>query len=59
MTLKKKDICAIASTNTSKSLVYQAILVFIGGSVFIISPTIALIENQIRAYSKYYLYISL
>lgn len=45
ITLKKRDICAIASTNAGRSLVYQAILVVIGVFVLIISPTITLIED--------------
>ncbi len=49
ITLKKRDVCTIASTNAGKSLVYQAILIVMGGLVLVISPTIALIEDQIRA----------
>ena len=46
---KKRDICALASTNAGKSLVYQAIPIITGGSVLVISPTIALMEDQIIA----------
>ena len=49
ITHKKRDVCAIASTNAGKSLVYQAIPVVTGGSVLVISPTIALMEDQVRA----------
>ena len=48
---KKKDICVIASTNTGKSLVYQAIPVVTRGSVLVISLTIILMEDQVRAFS--------
>lgn len=51
ITQKKRDVCAIASTNTSKSLVYQAIPVVTGGSVLVVSLTIALMEDQVRAFS--------
>lgn len=44
---KQRDVCALASTNAGKSLVYQAILVITGGSVLVISPTIALMEDQV------------
>ena len=56
--MKKRDIYAITSTNTSKSLVYHAILVVKGGFVLVISPTIAVIENQVRAALYYSLYIN-
>lgn len=59
ITLKKKNIYAIASNNTDKILVYQIIPVVIGGSILVLSPTIALIEDQIRISSKYYLYDNL
>ncbi len=49
ITDKKRDIYAIASTNAGKSLVYQVIPIVTGGLVFVISPTIALMEDQIRA----------
>ncbi len=49
ITHKKSDVCIIASTNTGKSLVYQAIPVVTGGLVLVISPTIALMEDQVRA----------
>lgn len=45
ITMKKKNICTIASTNTDKSLVYQVIPVITWGSVLVISPIIALIED--------------
>lgn len=53
ITLKKNDVCAIISTNARKSLVYQAIPIVIGGFVLVISPTIALIKDQVRTSSKY------
>lgn len=57
ITVKKKDICAITSYNASKSLVYQVILVVTGGSVLVISPTIALMEDQVKANLHYSLYV--
>ncbi len=51
ITHKKRDVCAIASTNAGKCLVYQAIPVVTGGSVLVISLTIALMEDQVRASS--------
>lgn len=48
---KKKDVYTIVSTNANKSLVYQAILVVIGGFVLVILPTIALIEDQVKVLS--------
>lgn len=57
ITLKKRDVCAIASTNAGKSLVYQAILIVTRGFVLVISPTIALIEDQVRVSSKFCLCI--
>ena len=47
ITEKKRNICAIASTNAGKSLIYQVILVITGGSILVISPTIALMEDQV------------
>ncbi len=58
ITLKKRDMCAIASTNAGKSLIYQAIPVVTGGFVLVISPTIAFMEDQVRTSLKYYLYDS-
>ncbi len=46
---KKCDVCALAGTNTGKSLVYQAVLVITEGSILVISPIIALMEDQIIA----------
>ena len=46
---KKRDVCALASTNAGKSLVYQTIPIITGGSVLVISPTIAHIEDQVIA----------
>lgn len=57
ITLKKRDVCTIASTNASKSLVYQAIPVVTRGSVLVISPTITLMEDQVRVSSNYCLCI--
>lgn len=42
---KQRGICALASTNADKSLVYQAIPVIIKGFVLVISSTIALMED--------------
>ncbi len=44
---RKSDVCAIAGTNADKNLVYQSILVVIGGSVLVITSIIALMENQV------------
>lgn len=48
ITKYKKDVCIITGTNTGKNLVYQSISVIIGGCVLIISPIIALIEDQVK-----------
>lgn len=53
----KKDVSTIASTNIGKSLVYQAILIVTRDFVLVILPTIALIEDQVRASLKYCPYI--
>lgn len=45
ITLKKRDVCAIASTNASKNLVYQAIPIVTRGFILVISPTITLMED--------------
>ncbi len=45
ITPTKRDVCAIASTNAGKNLVYQAILVVTEGFVLVLSPTITLIKN--------------
>lgn len=55
--MKKKDIYIIVSTNAGKSLVYQVILVVIKDFVLVISPTIALIEDQVRDVLYYFFYI--
>lgn len=47
ITKQKREVCAIAGTNAGKSLVYQSIPVITGGSVLVISPTIALMEDQV------------
>lgn len=47
ITRRNRDVCAIAGTNAGKSLVYQSILVITGGFVLVISPTIALMEDQV------------
>lgn len=44
----------IIGINASKSLVYQWILVITDGSVLVISPTIALIKDQINHNSLYH-----
>lgn len=53
ITKYKQDIYAIAVTNTDKSLVYQSIPVIIDGSVLVISPTIALIKDQVKHNNLY------
>ncbi len=57
----KSDVCAIAGTNAGKSLVYQSIPIVTGGSVLVILPTIALIEDQVCIAPKmlYYHYLHL
>lgn len=57
--LKQKNMCANIRTNVAKSVVYLAILIVPTSFVFIISPIIAFIKDQIRAFSKYCYYISL
>ena len=47
ITKHKTDVCAIAGTNAGKSLVHQSVPVITGGSVLVISPTIALMEDQV------------
>ena len=47
ITKRKRDVCAIAGTNAGKSLAYQSIPVVTGGSVLVILPTIALMEDQV------------
>ena len=42
----KKDVFIIAGTNAGKSLTYQSIPEVTGGIVLVISPTIALMEDQ-------------
>lgn len=42
---KKRNVYAIASPNASKSLIYQIILVVIGGSILDVLLTIAFIED--------------
>lgn len=42
---KKKNVYVIASTNASKSLVYQAILIVTKVSILIILPAITLMED--------------
>ena len=54
----KKNICAIASTNAGKNLVYQTIPVVTKGFLPAISTTIAFTEDQVRVFSKYCFYIS-
>lgn len=43
---QKKDVFVITGTNARKSLAYQAILEVTEGIILIISPIIALIEDQ-------------
>ncbi len=47
ITKRKRDVCTIAGTSAGKNFVYQSIPVVIGGSVLVISPTIAFIEDQV------------
>ena len=47
ITKRKRDVCAIAGTNSGKNLVYQSIPVVTKASVLVISPTIALMEDQV------------
>ncbi len=58
----KRDVCAIADINVSKNLVYWSISVVINGSVLVISPTIALMEDQIciapKILNYYYLHLA-
>lgn len=46
LTHRKRDVFVIAGTNAGKSLTYQAIPTVTGGIVLVISPTIALMEDQ-------------
>lgn len=48
---KKRDVFAIASTNAGKRLIYQVIPIVTIGSVLVISLIIALIKDQVRAFS--------
>lgn len=52
ITKRKRDIYAIAGISASKSLVYQSIPIITKGSVFVISLTIALIEDQVYIFPK-------
>ena len=47
ITKHKRDVCAIARTNAGKSLLYQSVPVITGGSVIVILPAIALMEDQV------------
>lgn len=57
----KKDVYAIIDTNAGKSFIYQAIPVVTRGSVLVILPTIALMEDQVCIALKmlyiYYLHL--
>lgn len=55
----KKDVYAIADTNADKSFVYQLILIVTGGSVLLISLTIALMEDQVCIVPKMLYYYHL
>lgn len=46
LTYQKKDVFVITGTNTRKNLAYQAILEVTEGIILVISPIIALIEDQ-------------
>lgn len=47
--MKNRDVYILASINTSKSLIYQIILVITKRSVLVISLTIPLKENLVIA----------
>lgn len=47
ITKQRQDIYAIAGIKMGKSLVYQSIFVVTSGSVWVISPTIAFIEDHV------------
>lgn len=47
ITKYKKDIYTVASINANKSLIYQSIPVVTKEFIFVISPTITLIEDQV------------
>lgn len=53
--LKKKEFCAIVNTNTNKNLIYEVILAIIKSFVLLILLIIALIKDQVKTFSKYYL----
>lgn len=46
ITVQKRDVCALAGTTASKSLVYKSTPVLTDGAVLVISPAIALVEDQ-------------
>ena len=54
ITKRKRVVCAIAGTNAGKSLVYQSIPVVTGGSVLVIPPMIALMEDQVPHLEDYF-----
>lgn len=47
ITKRKRDVYAIVGINAGKSFIYQVILIVTGGSVLVISPIIAFMENQV------------
>lgn len=47
ITQAKKDVVVIAGTCAGKSLPYQSIPIITGGIVLVVSPTIALMEDQV------------
>ena len=47
ITKRKRDVCAIAGTNSGKNLVYQSIPVITEGSVLVILPAITLMVDQV------------
>lgn len=47
ITQAKKDVVVIAGTSAGKSFPYQSIPIITGGIVLVVSPTIALMEDQV------------
>ena len=51
-TLQKKDVLGILPTGSGKSIIYQVAGLSIGGITVVISPLIALIEDQNNKLNK-------